>query len=171
MPCCTDLATIEKTCGGGNSNGLRTTIYVACTEHISAIAAATNHVISTDITMVADTGSGSPGVFYEWAISKVGASYTAEPQGEAEDGDYLHTLSVFIRKMDATKQHILNSVIGGEYVVGFTDRNDLTWLLGNLTEGAQIAINPATNDRNGYTLTITWNGPQLLYNYTGTFSV
>jgi len=169
MACCTTLATIEKACGGGNATGLRTKLYVACLEHVSAIPAADvdTHTISTDITMVADIGDTTPGVWFEWNISKVNANYSAERTGEGENVEYNHTLTVFMNKMDATKHHVLNGSIGSELLVVFTDRNGFPQLMGNLLEGATMVPVPQTEGTNGYAVTFTWTSNELLYHYTG----
>jgi len=171
--CCTTLGNIEKICGGGNASGLRTKLYVACIDQVDTIPAPTADTFSidTDITMVADIGDTTPGLFYELNISKNNASYSVEAQGDDENPDYLHTLTVNILKQDAAKNRILSGMAGGEYIAVFKDRNDIQWLMGTLDEGSvvQVAVNNA--DLNAYTLTITWRGSRLLYAYTGALSV
>jgi hypothetical protein len=171
--CCTSLGNIEKICGGGNAAGLRTKLYVACVDQVDTIPAADvdTFTISTDITMVADIGDTTPGLFYEINISKNNGTYTAENQGDDENPDYLHTLTFNVLKMTAGKNYILNGMAGGEHIVVWKDRNDTQWLMGNLDEGATVQVTPNTADFNGYTLTITWRSSDLLYNYTGALSV
>lgn len=171
MPtCCPDLGTIQKACNdaAGNASGLKTKVYVACMDHITAIPAATAGVIATDITMSLDTGEGSAGLFYEWEFSKINASYTFEPEGEAEDGFGTHVLSFFIPKMSAAKNVILNGVRGGaEHAIVFRDGNGTPFLMGDNDEGATIEVVPSTNDRNGYTITCRYRAAKLLPEYTG----
>jgi hypothetical protein len=171
--CCTSLANIEKVCGGGNASGLRTKIQVACVDQVDTIPAAEadSMIVSDDITMVADIGDTTPGLFYEFNISKNNSSYTAENQGDEENPDYLHTLTFNILKMTPAKQHVLNGLGGAEIICTFKDRNDYQWLMGQLDEGATMSVVPNTNDINGYTCTITWRSPRLLYNYTGALSI
>lgn len=170
MAACPAIGNIEENCGGGNAAGVRTRLDFALVSHVESIAAATDHVISGNITLKADIGDASPGVANYLIASAVGGSYTAEPQGEAEDGDYLHTLTLVVPKMTPAKQKVMNAASGKQVVASFTDRNDYTWLIGNLKEGATMAIRPASNDRNGYTITLTWRAGQLLYNFTGSFA-
>lgn len=168
--CCPTLGNIQKACddAAGNASGLKTKVYIACAEHVDSIPAAVDGAIATDIVMELDTGEGSSGLFYEWAISKVGQSYTFEPEGEEEDGFGTHVLTFFIPKMTAEKSNILNGTRGGaEHQVIFRDGNALPWLMGDNDEGATISVVPSTNDRNGYTVTVRYRAAKLLPTYTG----
>lgn len=169
--CCTDLANIEKICGGGNAAGVRTKVYVACLDQVDTIPAATAGIISTDITMVADIGDGNPGVFYEINISKLNSNYNVEELGDEENPDYRHTLTFTILKMTPGKNVVLNSLDGGEVIGMFDDRNDYRWMMGDLKEGATFRALPQTGDVNGYVCTLSWRSAKRLYNYTGALSV
>lgn len=156
--CCANLNHIAQHCGG-NSPGLATTIYVACKDDITSIGEATNNVVST-IT----------GDFFSWSISKFDQSYTGEPEGDDDSLSFNHEVSVFIPRMNPAKTDVLNSILGGEMIVIFTDRNGETYILGDLDEGATIRSAPQTNDKNGYVVTISWTTNRMLYNYDGTIS-
>lgn len=157
--CCANLDHIAQHCGG-NSPGIATTVYVACKDDITSIGAATANVVST-IT----------GDFFSWSISKFDQSYTGEAEGDDDSLSFNHTLSVFIPRMSPAKTDTLNSILGGEMIVIFTDRNGETYILGDLDEGASIRSTPQTNDKNGYVVTISWTTNRMLYNYTGSISV
>ena len=165
------LANIKKSCSdaAGNASGLKTTVYIAAVSHVDSIPAAVNGEIATDIVMEPDAGGvGVAGLFYEWDISKVGQSYTFEPEGEEEDGFGTHVLAFFIPKMTAEKSNILNGSRGGcEHHVIFRDGNALPWLMGDNAEGATVSVVPSTNDRNGYTVTCRYRAAKLLPTYTG----
>lgn len=168
--CCANLANIEKLCGGGNAAGMRTKLYITCVDQVSSIPAATAKVISSDITMVADVGDGSAGVFYEINISKNNQNYVGEPQGDDENPDYNHTLTFNILKMTAAKNVVIDTLNGAECIVIWYDRNGVPWIMGSLTEGASFQASPQTNDINAYACTINWRSPQTLDSYTGTIS-
>lgn len=175
--CQTNLADI-KLCtdsAGGNASGIVKTLKVAFLGHVATIPAATAGVISGDITMIADTrpiadqgtGTATPGLFYDIDCREEGLLYTTEEDGDAADGNMIHTITGRIPKMSAAKNHILDSLRGGnEHLVIFTDRNRFTQLMGDSFEGATFSVLPTT-DGNGYNITIRWRAARFLYGYTG----
>lgn len=168
--CCATLASIQKACSdaAGNASGIKTKISIACVDHVESIPAAVAGVITGPIVMKLDTGSAQPGLFYEWGVSKTGGTYTFEPEGEEEDGFGTHVLTFFIPKMSAAKNVVLNGVRGGaEHIVIFQDGNAVPFIMGDMNEGATVAVVPSTNDRNGYTCTVRYRGAKLLDTYTG----
>lgn len=165
--CCIGMGNIESLCGGGNASGLRTIIKIACKDQVETIPAAADGIISTDITMVADRGDGSPGSFFEINISRDNATYTVENLGTEENPDFEHTLNFNILKMTPGKNVKLDAMNGSETILTFSDRNDYEWLMGNLKEGASFVALPQTNDFNGYVCTAKWRSNHKLYNYTG----
>ena len=180
--CKTRIAQIKR-CqdnAGGNANGLVTTLKVAFKGHVDTVPApdAGTSEITADIVMVTDTRDQDaidaapteavPGVFYDIDLSEVGLTYTAEEEGEAEDGNIVHTLTGVLPKMSYEKNYILDGMRGGaEHIIQFTDRNEKSWLMGDNFRGATITIVPQTNDRNGYAITARWRTARLLYGYTG----
>jgi len=171
--CAANLSSIAKECGGGNSPGLKTTLYIAAKEEITTIPAATSGVISSDLTMRA-YDAGPPevqaGVFKTIAISKINGSWTVEPVGEGENISYRVTINAFVNKISSDKSFSLNSTTGGEFIVIAQDRNAQKRLVGDLDEGCTIKVGEQTNDANGYPITIEWDTPNLPYFYTGTIT-
>ena len=179
--CNTNLADI-KLCvdnAGGNASGLVKTLKVAFLGHVTSIPDpdADTHIVSGDIVMAADTRTQTeidaaptevePGVFYDIDLREEGLQYTAEADGDAADGNMVHTITGRIPKMSAIKNHILDGMRGGvEHLVVFTDRNRFTQLMGDTFEGVTVQVIPTT-DGNGYNVTFTWRSARLLYAYTG----
>lgn len=148
MSCVCNLATISKNCAR-NAPGLKTQFYVACVDDISAIGAATNHVVAT-ITMVATK------LFYVWNVIRADNNLVSEPQ---ENGGYNTTLTAFISKQEAAKHNVLTSLSTDEnYVLVTVDQNGLKEIIGSLDHPVTIRVAPAKAPRNGYTLTALWQG-------------
>lgn len=173
--CCTGLATIEKACGGGNTPGLKTKIYVACVDEVATIPAvdASSLIVSTDITMrAADAGPPAiaAGTFKEWSISKINGTWTVEAVGEGENISYNVTVNAFINKISASKSYILNSATGGEFIVIAEDKNGQKRLVGDIDDGCSIKVGEQTNDANGYPVVIEWTVNHLPYFYTGSIT-
>lgn len=180
--CKTRLKSI-KNCAdnaGGNANGLVKVLKVAFKGHVDQVPgpAAGTSLIESDIVMKPDVREQAeiaaapetpvPGVFYDIDLSEIGLTYTAEEEGEGEDGNIVHTITGLVPKMSPEKNYILDGMRGGaEHIVQWTDRNRTPWLMGDDYEGATCTVVPQTNDRNGYTLTIRWRTARLLYSYTG----
>ena len=180
--CNTNLADI-KLCvdsAGGNASGVVKTLKVAFKPHVTSIPDpdAGTHLVSGDIVMSTDTRTAAeiladdptglqPGVFYDIDLREEGLQYTAEADGNEEDGNMVHTLSGRIPKMSALKNHILDGMRGGnEHILVFTDRNRFTQLMGDTYEGVTVSVVPTT-DGNGYNVTFTWRSARLMYGYTG----
>ncbi|MEL6140768.1 MAG: hypothetical protein AAFU67_04040 [Bacteroidota bacterium] len=185
MACRPNIDNIRKSCDkGGNAAGVRGTVRLAFVEDIQSIPDpdVNTYVISSDIVMVPDTrpiaeqGTGDPvpGTFNEWECSEIGSNYSFTEEGEAEDGFGVHTLTMFLPRMSAAKNKILDEARGGkEFVTSHNDRNEIPWLMGNLNGGATVVATPGTdiNGRNGYNVVISWRAAQLLYRYNGAFSI
>lgn len=161
MSCtCDTLETITHACGSRGTAKDVIQAFVACTGEIDTIPAAANHVISTDITFLED------GHFFEIGIDKVGSSFNFASQGEGLSKEYLNTAVIFINGVAAAVSKVITGMINGTYVFIIKDKNANQWLLGAMGDGCEVAIT-AQNDRNGYTLTVTWTSTHLPYNYTG----
>jgi hypothetical protein len=170
---------------GGNAAGMVITLDIASKSVITSIPepGAGSSIITDNIVMVEDTRTAAevsasspadpiPGVFSEFEFSEIGLAYSGAEEGEAEDGNLVHTVTGIITKMNPLKSYILEGTRGGlEHIVRFIDRNGNKWLIGDNNEGAKITVVPQTNDRNGYTLTITWRSSRLLYAYTGAIAL
>lgn len=155
--CTANLDSIEKFCGA-NPDGIKTRIWVQAKEDISEIAEAQDGKVDS-IT----------GDFYVWPISPLEGNYEGTPEGDVDNTTQQHVLNCFIPQMKGEKSHILNSSIGGEFIVVYTDRNGRKWIIGDLDEGATIRVTSGTA-KNGYTLEITWPANTLLREFTGTIT-
>jgi hypothetical protein len=164
MSCCTSLANIARTCGQGIRPGIATKVYVACKDEITAIAAATAHVIDDPFTYAQGKH------FHVWDISQMDSSYLVEPEGDADARYYKSTVQFFIPALAAAKSFILNSITNGEFIVLVSDHKGQTRLLGDLVRGALISFQEQTNDKNGYVVTIEWESNILPYYYEGTIT-
>lgn len=163
--CVENLANIQTACAGGRQTAKDVIkAYVARTEDITAIPSATSHIISGDITF--ETGEH----FYQIDIDKVGSSYNFASQGEGQSKEYLNTAVIFIAGVKADVNNAINDLIRGESTWLIQDKNGNTFLIGELNSGADVAI-VAQNDRNGYTLTITWSSSHMPYQYTGAITL
>lgn len=170
--CNANLANIAKECGGGNSAGLKTTLYICHKEEVASIGSATAHAVSTMTMRSADAGPPEieAGVFKTWSISRGQQTYLAETIGEDENRSYNVTLTCFISKKSAAKSNILNGMIGGEYIVIAEDRNGVKEIIGDTSEGCIVTVGSQVSDANGYPVTINWLTSHLPYVYTGTIT-
>jgi hypothetical protein len=165
MACCENLATIQSACAGGRGTAKDVIkAYIACEDDIATIPAATNHVISTDITFEATKH------WFEIDIDKVGSSFNFASQGEGQSKEYLNTAVLFVAGISADVTNALNSLIRGNANFLVKDKNGNHFLFGALGDGADVAIT-AQNDRNGYIITITYASANMPYFYTGAITL
>ncbi len=159
MACVCNLAKIDRECGR-NAPGLQTQIYLACVDDITSIGAATNHVVST-ITPVTDLG------FYIFNILRKDNDLKSEQQ---EDGGYNTTVKGFISKQASAKANILTNLASDEnYIAIVVDQNGLKHILGSVAHPIKVAKNAVTTPKNGYELTLTWEGhADLPLHFSGT---
>lgn len=178
--CRPKISNIRKACDkAGNATGVRSKVRIAAVNDVSTVPApdVDTYVISSDIVMNPDVlgdATNQAGVFNEWEFSEIGSTYNFEPEGEEEDGFGTHVLTVFLPKMTAAKNLILDEAKGGkEFIVQFNDRNETPWLMGNTTVGATVTATPGTdiNSRNGYNVVIRFRSAANLYEYTGALSI
>lgn len=159
MACTCNLAAIDRECGR-NAPGLKTQLYLACVDDISAIGAATAHVVST-ITMV------STKLFYIFNILRKDNELTSEPN---EDGGYTTTCKGFISKQAAAKANILTQLASEENYIGVVvDQNGVKYILGATDHPIKVRTKAVTTPKNGYEITATWDGhADLPYTFSGT---
>lgn len=161
MACTCNLALIDKECGR-NAPGMQTIIYLACADDITSIGAATGHAVST-ITMVALKK------FFPINITRKDSDLKVTP---GEDGGHTSELKGFISKQSAVKAAILTNLATDEnYVALAVDQNGYVEILGSLAHPVKAKVEATKTPKNGYTLTITWDGhADLPYSFTGTIS-
>lgn len=159
MACTCNLALIDKECGR-NAPGLKTLLYLACVDDISAIGAATAHVVST-ITMV------STKLFYIFNILRKDNDLKSTP---GEDGGYTTELKGFISKQSAAKANILTQLATDENYVGVAvDQNGVKYILGATDHPVKVRAEAVTTPKNGYNITLTWEGhADLPFTFSGT---
>lgn len=159
MSCVSSVAEIEQFCGGVNASGLDRQLYITGQDKVSTIAAATAHVISTDITYPVG------GKFYKWGFAKKDASY--ESERDPESGLWKTTVKIFILKLEAAKTYILNAQTGENLIAIVPDRNGAQRLIGSLTNGCMVTVKEVTTPTNGYEVQILWESAYAPYFYTG----
>lgn len=175
MPdCCVDLDHIAKFCGGVNAPGLDRQLSIMCGEHITSIAAATNHKITGDIELRAavvenlpSTPGVSAGVAYTWNFAKEDQEFTSE---QDENGLWKTAVKIFVPKMEATKSDVFNNATGDDKVIVVKDRNGKKRLIGSLSEGCSIKTKEQTNPKNGYVISIDWESAYSPYFFEGVIS-
>lgn len=159
MACVCNLAVIEKECGR-NAPGIKTVLSIACVDDVATIGAATGHEVAS-MTAVASQG------FFTFNIIRKDNDLKTTPN---DDGGYTTELNAFISKQAAAKAHVLTQLTTDEnYIVVPTDQNGLKHILGALDHPVKVRAEAATTPKNGYKITVTWDGhADLPYIYTGT---
>jgi hypothetical protein len=170
MACVCNLDTIGAECGR-NAPGLKTILYIACIDDIESIGAATAHAVST-ITP-ADDGEDPPvvtGGFVEISIIRTDNNQETVP---GETGGQTTTITGFVSKQSAAKSNILTQPDGNEnFIVVTKDQNNLMNIIGDLEHPAKITVGAVKAPRNGYNVTVTWEGhSDLPLIFTGTVPI
>lgn len=148
MACACNQDDIDRECGR-NAPGLKTVVHVACVDDLSAIGAATNHVVST-ITPETDKG------FFKWNIIRKDNDLKSTPN---EDGGFNTEMKGFISKQTAVKSNILTGLATEEnYIAIPEDQNGQKDILGSLAHPIKIRVEPTKTPKNGYNVTMTWEG-------------
>lgn len=156
---CVSLVNIAGHCGP-NAPKLQGKIYLALEKDVAAIAAAVAGVVPT-ITME-DTK-----VLAEWEVSIVDPNFTGTPEGDADGLSIPVTANLFIPKMTAEKSATINASLGAQVIAILIDRNGNKWILGEKGNGATLTAGVQTGDKNGYPITIVWDGGRLPYSFGG----
>lgn len=163
MGCCENLAAIKTACSGGRGTAKDIVkAWIICEDDIVSIPDpdSDDHTISSDMELA----DGK--VWNQIDLDPVGSSFSFDSQGEGQSQEYQNVGVLFIAGVSSDVNHILNSLIKGNPIVLLRDKNGNTWLFGAEGYGATVKLS-AKNDRNGYTMTVTDNSPNLPYNYTG----
>lgn len=148
MACVCNLADVDAECGR-NAPGLKTIIDLACVGDITSIGAATGHAVST-ITPVTDMG------FYMINILRKDNDLKTTPN---EDGGYNTEIKGFVSKQAAAKAAIFTTLATDEnYIALPRDQNGLRHIVGAVDHPAKVRVEAVTVPKNGYNVTITWEG-------------
>jgi hypothetical protein len=160
---CGTLNTVSKICAQ-HALGLGNTIEIADAADLTSIPAATGHTVSDDIVM------DSTKQFYQWRIGETEAEFNAQSIGQKGNQTFQNTLTVFLPLSRAEVSNMVNSIINGDFVILFRDKNGAVRLLGTDASPAKIpdggiqeVVSP---DRNGHTVTFE-NIGHTPYFYTG----
>jgi hypothetical protein len=160
MACCSAMAHIPKpTCVRGTATDI-ISAWITCDTDVADIPAATNHVISSDITFTGDEH------WYTIGLNKVGSSYEFASQGEGDAKQYINTVILQVSGVGPVVSAIVTGMIRGTYNLLVKDKNGNIHLIGALGDGADVGV-VVKNSPNGYTLTFTYSSADLPYNYTG----
>lgn len=163
--CCGGLMAIAKFCEQ-YALGLSNVIHIAEACDLDTIPApdAETHTISSDVVM--DSGK----VFYQWVLGDVDLEFNYASVGIVGSQSFQNTVTVFIPIQRSVIEHQLNSIINGEFVLEFGDKEGARRLGGNENSpmripegGIQGVIN---GERNGTTVTFQ-NVSATPYFYTG----
>jgi len=157
------LENLQKVCGA-NAADLIGELYLAFKADVDTIPDATDHVVSTAITMKASK------VFVKVELSKKDKSYESKPEGD-EDGSIYKTLfKGFHPHLRSAATNMLAGMTNGCDVIAiFKDKNDEQRIIGDLSEGAIMkASEIISKDKNGYELELSAESalPPLFYTAT-----
>lgn len=163
--CCDALKTIGKICDQyalGLSNVIN--IAEACDLESIPDPDVGTHTVSSDVVMDATK------VFYQWRIGETDVEFTAQSVGVIGSQSFQNTLTVFLPISRDELDFQINTMINGEFVLEFGDKNGNRRIMGDdnspvmIPEGGiQEVINA---ERNGVTITFQ-NVSHTPYFYTG----
>jgi hypothetical protein len=138
--------------------------WISGDDAIDTIPAAVDHVISDDITFLAENH------WYTVGLDKVGSSFNFQSQGEGQSKEYANTVILFVAGVGPVVSKIVTGFIRGRYNLLIQDANGNKHLLGAYGDGAEVSVQ-VQNDRNGYILTFLHNSADLPFNYTGAITI
>lgn len=165
MACCENNKNIKNACAGNRGTATDVTkVYIACEDDVTAIPAASAHVISTNITMAEDK------TFFQWDIDPVGSSWKIDTIGDGQAQEYEFTGIYRIVGVAPAETYALDSLIKGNALFIQKDKNAHKMLVGALDDGATVKV-AAANSPNAYTITVSYKGPHMPYFYTGTITI
>lgn len=159
MPTCADNLTHIAAEQCPTRPGLKSKFWLAQTDALTAIGAATNHEVST---ITAASGDG----FYALNGSRKDTDQKSTPD---ENGGYTTEVKFFLSRQTAAKHLNLSGLNGVEAFVAITeDLNGQKEIIGSLTEPAMVMVEATKIPKNGYNVTIKWeNHADLPYIFTG----
>lgn len=152
---------IRSTCGLKNPPGLGDNFWICKKSEVTAIAAATDGVISgaSAFTMATTPATGTFNVFEVTPVANK-KSFTAPQEGElGSSGIWKPVLNGYINGMSGAKNAKLESFVGCPCIVIFQDKGKKRWLIGDLDDGVYIKVTPGINDtQNGYEIALESGG-------------
>jgi hypothetical protein len=162
---CGALAAIGKICAQ-HALGISSSIEIADAADLTSIPDpdVDSHTVSTDVVVE------STKQFYQWKLGETTAEFNATSIGQKGNQTFRNVLTVFLPLSRDEVSHVINSMINGEFIIRFGDRNGAKRLLGNGNSPAMIpegGIQEVINgEQNGHTVTFENVGPTP-YFYTG----
>lgn len=169
--CVPKSANITKVCGKTYIKGQKPNLFVSHIDEVTAIPAADadSLTISSAVTFRSAV-TGPPaipaGQWWKWQCSKVDGSYSATPEGDADNPTIKVSVEAFIYGITAGRTYTIGQTLGHEYLVVACDNEGNNRLIGELGRGATITVTEQTADKNGYKVLITWETGSYPYFYT-----
>ena len=151
---------------GKNPTGYKA-IYVADMDSVTAIPAAVDSVVSTDLTLDAD-----PGGFVKIQFDQEGGAFltTEQPDATGTTGDN-YTLTVFVAGNNSEQKAALEKIDGVYLAIIGVTKDGKNELLFDMDRGIRLMRAKGDGARagtaRGYTLTGNMDFNQLPYEYTG----
>lgn len=167
--CCGDLASVGKLCAQ-YALGLSNVIHIAEACDLDSIPDpdADSHTVSGDIVM------DDSKVFYQWRIGETDVEFNSNSVGIVGSQSFQNTLTVFLPILRDELLTQINSMINGEFVIEFGDKNGTRFVMGSdnspvmIPEGGIQSVISA--ERNGSTITFQ-NVSHTPYIYTGAIAL
>lgn len=163
----TTVDTIAGICANGNAAGLKKELFVTTEAEIDTIPAATELVVSTNITME------SGGLFKSWGLSNTPEKNGFLIEDVSPDGDsslFKVTVTAVIPKLNA--ERIWAARGGCNHILIVQDMNGTKWLIGEKGNGcAPKYKGEITGSLNQATVVFEWYVGRPPYTYTGTITL
>jgi len=138
--------------------------WFACISDIETIPAATNHIVSGDITLV------DLAFFYEIELDKTKSSYDFVSEGDGETQEYNNTVILGVAGVASVVTNITTGFPRSSLFLIIKDKNGNYRLLGAVGDGCNQKVQEK-NDPNATTLTFNWHSADLPLYYTGAITV
>lgn len=172
MSCCANLEEIQKACAADRktARGLKGHFWIACTDDVQSIPAKDDypttgspHTVSTDIVMEATK------VFVKIAFDNTPGTnaWNVTEAGEGQAKYYVTESTGFIPGIAPLPAHVVDGLLGGEYVIIMPDKNGFNRLVGAADDGASIFVAEQNTEKNGFPFTIRWESSSRPLFYTG----
>jgi len=162
---CGGLAEISKYCQQ-YTTGIANTIEIIEAADVTSVPdpGAGTHTITTDITLDATK------FWYQWRIGETDVEYSWTSVGVKGSQSFQNTLTVFLPVSRDLVENTINSMINGDFLIRFRDKQGVARLAGSAYSPVQVAeggVQGVINaERNGTTVTFEWMGPTA-YFYEG----
>lgn len=161
---------IAAACANDNASGLKPELHVTTEKEVATIPAATQLVVSGDITMnVADAPElPDDGAFKTWGTTLEPAKYfyRAEQRGDRDSAAIDHILEVSLPKARAAR--IWAARAGCAHILIFKDLQGVKRIMGEKGNGCSMTWGAEINENSNHQkIVFTFTAGRPLYEYTG----